>query len=93
MSRIEVHREHNLDHEHARRAAEEIAAHLNERFTLDYRWEGDSLHFKRSGIDGRLDVFPSEVAVKVKLGLMMLPLKPVFEREIHRYMDEALRSA
>ena len=66
MSHIKMHREHNLDHEHARRAAEEIAAHLNERFTLDYRWEGDSLHFKRSGVDGRLNVLPSEVAITVK---------------------------
>ena len=93
MAHIEVHRQHHFGHEQARQAAEEIAAHLDERFTLDYRWRGDSLVFKRSGIDGHLDVTDSEVSISVKLGLMMLPLKPVLEREVHRYMDEALEKA
>jgi putative polyhydroxyalkanoate system protein len=90
MAHIEIHRQHRLGHEQARRAAEEIAAHLDERFTLEYHWEGDSLRFKRSGINGHLDVSDSEVVIKVRLGMLMLALKPVLKKEVNRYMDEAL---
>lgn len=88
MSHIKINRQHNLDHAAARAAAEKVADHINEKYRLRYRWEGDCLHFERSGIDGRLQVEESEVNMDVRLGLMMLPLKYTIETEIHRYMDE-----
>jgi putative polyhydroxyalkanoate system protein len=93
MSHIKAYRQHGLGLEGARRAAEEIAAHLDERFDLSYRWEGHSLHFKRSGIDGHLNVTDTEVSVEARLGLLMMAFKPALEREVNRYLDEALQKA
>ena len=93
MSHIKAHRQHELGLEGARRAAEEIAAHLDERFDLSYRWEGDSLHFERSGIDGHLNVTATEVSVEARLGLLMAVFKPVLEQEVNRYLDEAVQKS
>ena len=88
MSHIDIVRKHTLSHEQARKAAEDVAAHLNERFNLNYRWEGDSLHFKRSGVDGRLDITELEVRVRAQLGLLMLAMRPLLEEQINRYLDK-----
>ncbi len=93
MSHIVIHRPHNLDRGQAREAAESIAVQLEDKFNLAYRWEGDSLYFKRSGVKGHLDLEASAVSITVRLGLLMFPMKPHFEREIHRYMDEVFASA
>ena len=93
MANIEIYRKHTLGHEQARQAAEQIAAQLDERFQLDYRWQGESLHFKRSGLDGNLDVGADDVFIRVKLGLLMSPLKHMLEQEIHRQMDEVFSQA
>ncbi len=88
MAHIDIRRSHALSHEHARASAEQVAAHLDQRFDLTYRWEGNSLHFQRAGVDGHIDVEETEVWIRVHLGLLLLPMKGLFEREIHRYMDQ-----
>jgi len=88
MSHINIYRTHELSQERARRAAEAVAAHLNERFELHYRWEGDALYFERSGISGRMEVGERDVRIMARLGFLLLPLKSLFENEIHRYLDE-----
>lgn len=88
MSRIDIYRKHSLNREQARTAAENVAEHLNDRFRLHYRWEGDSLHFKHAGLKGFLEVKESEVRIRIKLGLMMLAMKPFLEKEIDLHMNE-----
>jgi len=88
MALINIHRKHSLNHDKARRAAQNVAEHLNDRFQLQYRWESDSLHFKHAGLKGNLELKESEVQIKIKLGLMMLPIKPLLEKEIHQYMND-----
>jgi putative polyhydroxyalkanoate system protein len=88
MPQINIYRKHSLSRDQARRAAENVAEQLNDRFQLHYSWEGDSLHFKRLGLNGHLELKASEVRLRINLGLMMLALKPVLEQEIHLYMAE-----
>ena len=88
MSRINIYRKHSLNRDKARRAAENVAEHLNDRFKLHSRWEGDSLHFKHAGLKGYLELKESEVRIRINLGLMMLAMKPFLEQEIHLYMNE-----
>ena len=38
----------------ARKAVEEVAKKLAERFEIEYEWDGDDLHFNRSGVDGKI---------------------------------------
>ncbi len=88
MSQIQVQRNHHLGHKQARAAAEKVATQLQEHYDIQYHWEDDILHFERIGVSGYLDITPSEVLVKVRLGLFFLPMKYRFEQEIHRYLDD-----
>ncbi len=88
MSHINIHRTHTLSLDQARGAAEKVANHLRDRFQLDYRWDGDTLYFERSGVNGHMEVGEEEVHIVARLGFLLMPLKGVFEQEIHRQMDE-----
>jgi putative polyhydroxyalkanoate system protein len=88
MAHIEIERSHSLDHAQAREAAESVASHLNEEFKLRYEWDGDTLRFHRTGIQGALYVADNHVVVSARLGLLLRPLQGHFEKEIHRYLDE-----
>ena len=87
MADIRIQRSHELGHTKARAAAEKIAVHLQEKYQLNYRWEGDSVQFKRTGVSGHLEVTNNEVMLQVKLGFLLMPLKHQIEQEIHRYID------
>lgn len=88
MAHIEILRPHTLGRDRARESAENVAEQLNEHFSLDYYWEGDALCFERSGVSGQMEVAELEVRVKVRLGLMLSPMKGRLEREINHYMDK-----
>ena len=88
MSHINIRRNHTLSLTRAREAADLIADQLDEKFQLHHHWQGDTLHFKRSGVDGHIDVDESEVRIHARLSFLLTPLKSRFEQAIHRYMDE-----
>lgn len=88
MPSISVSRAHKLPHNKARDAAEKIARDLQQRFQLDYAWDGDDMTFTRPGINGRMHVGKSRVALDVQLGLLLTPIKPAIEREIHARLDK-----
>lgn len=88
MSTIDVRRSHNLDHAHAREAAETLARDLSRQFDVDYQWDGDVMRFKRSGVRGHLDVAPDNLHVHLELGLMLRPFKSRIEQEINSQLDQ-----
>lgn len=88
MSSIDLHHAHSLSLADARQAVEEVAIRLGRKFGLDYRWEGDTLHFARSGVDGRIAVSPQQLHVTAQLGLLLSAMKGPVEAEIRRYLGE-----
>ncbi|HQQ58617.1 MAG TPA: polyhydroxyalkanoic acid system family protein, partial [Thermomonas sp.] len=56
MSKIDIRHAHSLPMPQARKAIEEVARKLQDRFQVDYGWEGDTLNFTRSGIDGHIEL-------------------------------------
>ena len=93
MSHIAIRHPHSLGYQQARDSAQSVAEKLNAEYGLDYRWEGDSLHFKRTGIDGHIVVEEHQVLVNVKLGMLLRPMKPRLEEEIHRFLDQRFGQA
>ncbi|MCP5459164.1 MAG: polyhydroxyalkanoic acid system family protein [Gammaproteobacteria bacterium] len=93
MSHINIRRKHNLSLDKARKVAETVAVDLDKRFSLNYYWEDDTLFFERSGVNGRMTIEAQEIRVDVRLGFLLLPLKPSFEQAIHRYMDELIKNS
>ena len=88
MASISIAKQHALTHREAREAADRLAQDLRERFDLSYEWEGDQVVFERPGVAGRMQVTATHIRLEVKLGLLLTPLKPTIEREIHAQLDK-----
>jgi putative polyhydroxyalkanoate system protein len=89
MPDIDIRRKHSLPAAQAKAAIQKVADHLSERFDVECQWQGSTLNFSRSGVDGQIEVGADEVRVAADLGFLLLALKPTVENEIHRYLDEA----
>ncbi len=85
---IDIRHSHSLPHAKARKAVEEVAEKLAERFDFEYSWEGDDLHFKRSGVDGKIALARKSLHVTAKLGFLVSAFKGPIENEIRRVLDE-----
>lgn len=88
MSNIDIRHAHSLPPEQARKAVQEVADKLADRFGMAYNWNGDVLDFNRSGVDGHIAVAPEELHVTAKLGFLLSTMKGPIEAEIRRVLDE-----
>ena len=88
MSDIQIRRSHSMSAKAARKAAEKIASQLDEEFDLAYEWDDNVLLFKRSGVSGELVVEKKEVHIRVRLGFLLMAIRPRIGAEIHRFFDE-----
>ena len=88
MPDIDLEHPHGLPPAQARRAVEDVAIRLGQRFGVDYRWEGDTLHFRRPGVDGRIALGPGLLRVQARLGLLLAGLRGPIEQELRRVLRE-----
>ena len=44
--------------------------------------------FERPGVSGRIDVLPSTLRIRARLGFLLIALKPAIEQEITRYLRD-----
>jgi putative polyhydroxyalkanoate system protein len=87
MPDIDIRRKHTRNLKEAKAAIERVAEHLASKFEVDYAWEGDTMQFSRSGVDGHIRVSPKEVHVTASLGFLLMAIRGPIEREIHQYLD------
>ena len=88
MSRIDIRHAHALPKAKARKAIEEVAKKLAERFQMDWDWTGDVLNFSRSGVDGHIELGTKDLHVHAKLGFLTAMFKEPIENEIKRVLQE-----
>ncbi|HEY0502265.1 MAG TPA: polyhydroxyalkanoic acid system family protein [Lysobacter sp.] len=88
MSNIDIRHSHSLPPDQARKAVQEVADKLAERFGIVYDWAGDTLNFNRGGVDGHIQVEPDQLHVTAKLGFLLSAMKGPIEAEIRRVLDE-----
>lgn len=88
MSGIDIHHPHSLPLDKARKAVEQVARTLAERFDVECAWEGDTLNFARSGVDGRIAIEPKQLHVTASLGFLLSAMKGPIEAEIRRVLSE-----
>ncbi len=93
MAKISIGKKHHLSHKKAKGVAEKIAKDLNQRFDLEYAWEGDHVEFERPGLSGRMHVGTDEIRLDVHLGLLLSMMKPALEKEIHAQLDKLIGKA
>lgn len=90
MADIKLHREHQLGLEGARAAADQMVAKLKERFGVTGRWDGNDLHFDRSGVSGVLHIAAKAVDLEVTLGFLLKAMRGPIEGAIHEQLDSLL---
>jgi putative polyhydroxyalkanoate system protein len=90
MSDIHYVRKHSLSVAEAKKKVQQAADHLADEYDLASEWEGDTLHFTRTGVDGHIAVTAKEVTLDVKLGFLLRAFKATFEQHIERNLDDAL---
>lgn len=87
MSNISIHRVHRLSDAAARRVAQEVATELSGRFGLNTSWEGDTLRFKRLGLDGTLRLQPGRVGIEITLGMLIGVYRATIEQAVNEQLD------
>ena len=80
MSHIQLERNHTMEKEQVRT--------MKAKHGGDYCWEGDTVHYKHSGIDAKVSFDDKTVRVDVTLGLLMSAFKGMIESEVSKYLDE-----
>jgi putative polyhydroxyalkanoate system protein len=88
MADIEVQRDHALGLKKAKAAAQKVADEMAESFDMESEWEGNTLHFSRSGVSGELTVTKNSVQMNAKLGFLLAAFKPKIEAQIEKNFDE-----
>jgi putative polyhydroxyalkanoate system protein len=88
MPRIDIRRPHQLSLSEARAVVDQVAARMRDKFGTSDEWQGDTLRFSRSGVNGSIAVADKTIDVVVELGLMLSPMKGMIEQEIRRKLDE-----
>jgi putative polyhydroxyalkanoate system protein len=89
-SKISIHRTHRLDHEQAVRAADRVAAKLKAEHSIRSRWDGDTLHFERTGVTGTLRLRAKELQLEVELGFLLMMFRDSIAEGIDRALDKEL---
>jgi putative polyhydroxyalkanoate system protein len=95
MATIDVRRAHSLSKEEARKRAEDFARNMEQRFELQWRWEGDRIVFDAprgaaKGTKGSVDVSDKEVRVQIDLPFLLRMLKGTVESKVHEKLDKLL---
>lgn len=87
MADIVLDRAHALGLDAARAVAQRIGTELQAEYGMACRWDGDALHFERSGVNGTLHVEAERVRMHASLGFLMSAFKPRIEEALSRNFD------
>ena len=86
MADITIHQHHHLSATRARAAAEKVADEMATEFDMAIDWQGNVLHFKRSGVSGTLTLLDSAAQLDITLGFMLKAFAPKIEEQVGRNM-------
>ncbi len=85
---IDICRTHGFSMTRAKAAVQKTANSIGQRFGINSHWDGDVLHFERSGVSGQIQVSPDQVRVQAELGFLLGTMKPMIEKEICEQLDK-----
>ncbi|HET8942239.1 MAG TPA: polyhydroxyalkanoic acid system family protein [Rudaea sp.] len=88
MASIDICHRHGSTMAKARAAIEKTANSIRQRFAIDSHWEGNVLHFERTGVSGQIQVDRNQVHVQAQLGFLLGAMKPMIEKEIRDQLDK-----
>jgi putative polyhydroxyalkanoate system protein len=93
MSDIKMIKYHSLPMPQARALVQKAADDLADEYDLVSHWAGNSLQFRRSGVQGEMNVTASEIHLEVTLGFLLKAFKAKFVEHIEHNFDTLLAKA
>jgi putative polyhydroxyalkanoate system protein len=95
MATIDVRKDHALSKDEARKRAEDLAKSMQQRFDLEWRWEGDRILFDAprgaaKGTKGSVDVGESDVRVQIDLPFLLRMMKGTLESKVNEKLRQLL---
>jgi putative polyhydroxyalkanoate system protein len=93
MADIKMIKYHSLPMPQARALVQKAADDLASEYDLVSHWAGNSLHFRRSGVQGEMNVTASEIHLEVTLGFLLKAFKAKFVEHIEHNFDTLLAKA
>lgn len=90
MSDIKLVKPHSLPIADAKKIAQKAADDLAKDYGLTSKWQANTLHFQRQGVDGQMQVTPTDIRLDVKLGLLLKPFKGKLLEHVERNFDRLL---
>ena len=90
MAKIEIARAHRKSMTEAKAAINRVAKKIAEKFDVSHEWEGNTLHFERPGVNGRIALTKSEVKVFAELNFLLGAMKGSIEKAIEDQIDKEL---
>ncbi|HVJ62997.1 MAG TPA: polyhydroxyalkanoic acid system family protein [Tahibacter sp.] len=93
MPSIDIRHAHKKPIKEAKAAVTDVATEIAKKFDLTYGWKGNTLHFERSGVNGKIALEKNEVHVTAELGFLLSMLKPAVETEIRKRLDQHFGTA
>ncbi|MDC8757222.1 polyhydroxyalkanoic acid system family protein [Janthinobacterium fluminis] len=93
MADIHIVQEHSLTPGKAREAAQQVADKMAEEYDLACTWEGDVLHFERSGVEGSLTLALKQAQMHLKLGFLFSAFSSKIEHKVAENMQKVFGGA
>lgn len=93
MADIKMIKYHSLPMAQARALVQKAADDLASEYDLVSHWAGNALHFRRSGVQGEMNVTSSEIHLEVTLGFLLKAFKAKFVEHIEHNFDRLLAHA
>jgi len=90
VTHIVVRRPHSLSRARARAVANAVAKELARDYGLKATWRGDTLHFERASLTGRLQLKPKEILLEVALGFLLAAFKDNIARIVEKKLAQVL---
>lgn len=92
MSDIKMIKYHTLPLDQAKKLVQKAADDLAGDYDLASEWDGNTLRFHRSGVEGEMQVTAAEIRLDVTLGWLLRPFKARFVESIEHNFDKLLRT-
>ncbi len=90
---MRIERAHRLGVRRARQVATDIMGELAEKYALEHHWDGNTLRFSRTGLNGTVSVSKAAIVLEIELGFMLALLESRIEAEVHAELDRWLGPA
>jgi putative polyhydroxyalkanoate system protein len=95
MATIDITRNHALSIDDAKKKAEELAKGMEQRFGVQWKWEGNTIHFDATsgaakGTKGEVSVSEKNVRVAIDLPFMLRVMKGTIEEKVNEKLTALL---